>query len=310
MSGRGAPRGRGGGGGMHGSSSSTPSTRGGGATGAGAVGAPRGPKAQPPGRNGKSTPAAAIPLTPEEEAKRKEKEKALEAEARKRTITDFRIIGLEIKALNWSWGQVKEGLDADDYEEQHQLLDDDDEEELEEEKEEELKHKQRQERKRADGEGVKAEEAAAAVGKTDAEEDSYEVFDVVAGESVKTEAVNSQETADARPAAEEEQPAEAVVIVKEEKEKDEASESEEKRGAKRKAKMSSPEPGSCRDLGVWLDSVFSFSFFFASSFLLLDSCFDDFCSSFNDFLRQMTTSVSCPRSVRLARTEPLCMRLP
>lgn len=227
---------------------SGPSTRGG-ASGAGAVGAPRGPKAQPNARNGKSTAATAaapVPLTPEEEAKRKEKEKALEAEARKRTITDFRIIGLEIKAFDWSWGQIKEGLDADDFEEQQQLLNDDEEDE----EEEELKHKRRREREEEDVavEGVKVENAeVAAKPERTAEVDSFEVFDVVAGESVKAEeAEPKQDTADA-PSAEQKE-----TVTEEEAKKEDAAvakvdESEEKRGAKRKAKMSSPEPGSCRD---------------------------------------------------------------
>jgi 20S proteasome subunit alpha 6 len=43
-----------------------------------------------------------------------EKEKAAKEEARRRTLTDFRIVGLEIKGLGWSWGTVRGDLEEDE----------------------------------------------------------------------------------------------------------------------------------------------------------------------------------------------------
>ena len=43
-----------------------------------------------------------------------EREKVAKEEARRRTLTDFRIVGLEIKALGWKWGVVRPVQSEDD----------------------------------------------------------------------------------------------------------------------------------------------------------------------------------------------------
>jgi len=52
-----------------------------------------------------------------------EREKVAKEEARRRTLTDFRIVGLEIKALGWKWGVVRPVQSEDD-------TDDEDEDEV------------------------------------------------------------------------------------------------------------------------------------------------------------------------------------
>lgn len=51
-----------------------------------------------------------------------EREKVAKEEARKRTLTDFRIVGLEIKSLGWKWGvvrpDVEQGSDDEDDEDE------------------------------------------------------------------------------------------------------------------------------------------------------------------------------------------------
>jgi hypothetical protein len=56
-----------------------------------------------------------------------EREKVAKEEARRRTLTDFRIVGLEIKALGWKWGVVRPERGEDEDEDEDE--DDDGEEE-------------------------------------------------------------------------------------------------------------------------------------------------------------------------------------
>lgn len=85
-----------------------PLPRGGGAARGGSIRSAQHPLKAPLG------PAGDIAKEKEmEREKDKERTAAAKEEARKRTLTDFRIVGLEIKALNWSWGQIREDLEEE-----------------------------------------------------------------------------------------------------------------------------------------------------------------------------------------------------
>jgi hypothetical protein len=55
-----------------------------------------------------------------------EREKVAKEEARRRTLTDFRIVGLEIKALGWKWGVVRPVRSDDDEDDEEEDEDDED----------------------------------------------------------------------------------------------------------------------------------------------------------------------------------------
>jgi len=55
-----------------------------------------------------------------------EREKVAKEEARRRTLTDFRIVGLEIKALGWKWGVVRPVRSEDDEEDEEEDEDEED----------------------------------------------------------------------------------------------------------------------------------------------------------------------------------------
>ncbi|KAJ9098721.1 hypothetical protein QFC21_004369 [Naganishia friedmannii] len=65
-----------------------------------------------PARTGGKTHAA---QDSESAAYQEERTRVAREEARKRTMTDFRIIGLEIKQLGWKWGSVRD-LEAEEFE--------------------------------------------------------------------------------------------------------------------------------------------------------------------------------------------------
>lgn len=52
-----------------------------------------------------------------------EREKVAKEEARKRTLTDFRIVGLEIKSLGWKWGVVRPDAAEDDEDDEEEAED-------------------------------------------------------------------------------------------------------------------------------------------------------------------------------------------
>lgn len=242
-----------------------------GGMGVGAAGAPRGPKAAPV-RDSKASAAAPKrgPLTVEEKEKLKEKEKLATEEARRRTLTDFRIVGLEIKQLDWSWGQLR-------------AEDDDEEEEEEEEREPAAKDEvDSGNDSDADNTGGHDEDEAEEKVLITAEAEVYDVVPQVAPVKATTDVKAEEE------------------IKKEIKEED-AESAEVKRGEKRKAKMSSPEPGSlmlrCFWSGFSVFSLFSFSLVFLALV------------TFSDIL-QMTTSGLSQRRGRRERTALCTMQMP
>lgn len=98
--------------------------RGGGGLGAGLPNAPRGPSHM---RRGHDTSRSHRDREREREVndrKRREKSKDAGQKEDKTTLTDFRIVGIEVKSLGWSWGQIGHEVEEDEEEEVDGVEDD------------------------------------------------------------------------------------------------------------------------------------------------------------------------------------------
>ena len=191
-----------------------------------------------------------------------EREKVAKEEARKRTLTDFRIVGLEIKSLGWKWGVVRPEIDEEGDS-------DDDDDDGEEEAEEDVAGES-QEMDGKEGDQLQDETSEEAAVERDVKVEPASASEVEI--AVKVEQVSGNgalketrpEVTPATPLDDEElatneakdKPSESqdseVIVKAEQAERVEGEDKaaavasstlEGKRGEKRKAKMSSPDAG-------------------------------------------------------------------
>jgi hypothetical protein len=223
-----------------------------------------------------------------------EREKVAKEEARKRTLTDFRIVGLEIKSLGWKWGVVRPDAAEDDEDEEEEADD-----------EAVVEGDQQAEQNETDQlrNGIAEEDAV----ERDVKAEPTDPSDIQVEVEVKVEQVPAETTQAASAETQDKETTNEVEgisaeathaeVVKEESEeaqeiKDKADGSnvaagaggstvEGKRGEKRKAKMSSPDAGlspiplsslcavahrDFRVVNTFFDKTLSFSFLFRSLF--------------------------------------------
>lgn len=163
---------------------------------------------QPPRQREMRPPQQRRVEPPRAERKRKDKDKEA-----KTTMTDFRIVGIEVKGLEWSWGMVGE-----------HVFDKDEDEEVKEEAKSAEAAEVKEEAKEDDKPGVKEEPK---------DDTKAEVKDEGKAEDAP-EPVKEEKDAEAKPVA-----AEATEADSEAQDATETEANDEKRGEKRKAKPSS-----------------------------------------------------------------------